>query len=147
MRRSMPTAVHLVLPSLLAVAPAALASDFTPIGSNDAGDNYSAELDRVVREGALLIVTVRTEYAEPRRVASADKPVFTAFDQIAIDCAAGTFAVLSRRYVANDGTPIPGWAKSMSDLKLRPAPGGSMSESLLRAACPAPAPPAPPAGS
>ena len=147
MRRPIPSAVHAVLLSALSAASVAHASDFTPIGSNDAGDTYSAELDRVVRDGALLIVTVRTEYAEPRRVASADKPVFTAFDQIAIDCAAGTFAVLSRRYVANDGTPVPGWAKSMSDLKLRPAPGGSMSESLLRAACPAPAPIANPAGS
>lgn len=130
---------------LLCAVPVA-AAEFTPIGSNADGDKYSAELDRVVRDGALRVVTVRTEYAEPRRVASADKPVFTAFDQIAFDCAAGTFAVAARRYVANDGTPIPGWARSTADLELRPAPPGSMSESLLRAVCGEAAPSASPPG-
>ena len=145
MRRPVPPAILTAV--LLSAAPVGDAADFTPIGSNADGDAYSAELDRVVRDGRLLIVDVRTEYAEPRRIASADKPVFTAFDQIAFDCDAGTFAIVARRYVANDGTAIPGWVKSKAGLELRPAPPGSMSESLLRAVCAESAPPAGPGGS
>ena len=146
MRRPVPPAILAVL-LLLSAAAVVDAADFTPIGSNAGGDAYSAELDRVVRDGRLLIVNVRTEYAEPRRIASADKPVFTAFDQIAFDCDAGTFAIVARRYVANDGTAIPGWVKSKAGLELRPAPPGSMSESLMRAVCAASAPSAGPGGS
>ena len=141
MRRPVPPSIHAVL-LLLSAASVADAADFTPIGSSADGDAYSAELDRVVRDGRLLIVDVRTEYAEPRRIASADKPVFTAFDQVAFDCDAGTFAIVARRYVANDGTAIPGWVKSKAGLELRPAPPGSMSESLMRAVCAESAPPA-----
>lgn len=126
---------------LLAAAGAAGASDFTPVGTDAAGNTYTADLNRPVRDEGLLIVTVRTEYAEPRRIASADKPVFTSIDQLAVDCAAGTFAVMARRYVANDGTAIPGWVKSKAELKFRPAAAGSMSESLVRAVCSAAGPP------
>lgn len=135
-----PAPIGLLL--LLATARAVGGPDFTPVGTDATGNKYAADLERAVRDNGLLLVTVRTEYAEPRRIASADKPVFTAIDQMAVDCAAGTFAVMARRYVANDGTAIPGWVKPKAELTFKPAAAGSMSELLVQAICGAAGPPA-----
>lgn len=121
--------------SLVLVALGAHASDWTPVGTDDEGNTYSVDASRAVRDGSLVRVQVRTEYARPRHNEAAGKDVFVALDRMSVDCSKGTFAVESRTYVAADGTEIPRGSTPREDLRFRPAAAGSMSEAIVQFVC------------
>jgi hypothetical protein len=120
---------------MAALAAVALAADWEFVGADEEGNRYSVDLPHAGRDGSVIRVQVRTEYAKPRRVASAGKDVFVALDRMAVDCAEGSFAVEARTYVAADGTDIPRGALAREDLRFRPAAAGSMSETIVRFVC------------
>ncbi|NJD32413.1 MAG: hypothetical protein FIB04_11060 [Gammaproteobacteria bacterium] len=113
----------------------AFAADWTPVGTDADGNSYAVDLSRLSREGAVVRVEVRTEYAKPRKDDSTGKDVFVAVDRMAVDCGSSRFAVESRTYVAADGTEIPRGATPRDKLRFRPAAAGSMSEAIVRVAC------------
>ena len=121
--------------ALVLAALGAQASDWTPVGTDAEGNAYSVDASRVVRDGSLVRIQVRTEYARPRRNEEAGKDVFVALDRMSVDCSKGTFAVESRTYVAADGTEIPRGSTPREDLRFRPAAEGSMSEAIVRFVC------------
>lgn len=119
----------------VSVSSTALAQEWARVGI-DAEDNiYSVDAARIVRDGSLASVRVRTEYVRPRKVDAAGIDVFVALDQLVVDCGSGKFAVQSRTLVAADGTEIPRGSTPRGELRFREAAAGSMSETIVRFVC------------
>jgi hypothetical protein len=125
----------LLLVALALCAMAAAAADWEPVGTDGDDNTYALDSSRISRDGDVVGVTVRTEYAKPRKVEGLDRSVFVALDRMVVDCAAGTFAVESRTFVTADGAEVPRGITPRADLRFRPAAAGSMSESILKSAC------------
>lgn len=119
----------------VSVPSTAQGQEWARVGT-DAEDNiYSVDAARIVRDGNLASVRVRTEYARPRKVDAAGIDVFVALDQMVVDCGSGKFAVQSRTLVAADGTEIPRGSTPRGELRFRAAAAGSMSETIVRFVC------------
>ncbi len=131
--RRLASAALIALP--LAVSSTARAQDWVRVGTDADGNSYSIDTSRVVHDGSIVSVRVRTEYARPRKVEVADVNIFAALDYMVIDCGKASFAVQSRTFVAADGTEIPRGSTARADLHFRVAAPGSMSESIVRFAC------------
>jgi hypothetical protein len=125
----------LLLVALASCATAAVAADWAPVGTDGDDNTYALETSRMSRDGNVVGVLVRTEYAKPRKVGGLDRDVFVALDRMLVDCAAGTFAIESRTFVTADGTEVPRGVTPRADLRFRPAAAGSMSESIVKSAC------------
>ena len=82
--RRLACAVLITLP--LAVCSTARAQEWVRIGTDADGNSYSIDTSRVVHDGSIVSVRVRTEYARPRKVEAADVDVFAALDYMVIDC-------------------------------------------------------------
>lgn len=121
--------------SLALSAAAAFAADWQPVGTDGNENTYAIDTSRMSRDGNVVGVQVRTEYAKPRRVEGLDQDVFVALDRMVVDCAAATFAIESRTFVLADGTEVPRGITPKADLRQRPAAAGSMSESIVRFVC------------
>lgn len=131
--RRLTSAVLMALP--LAVCSTAQAQEWVRVGTDSDGNSYSIDTSRIVHDGSILSVRVRTEYARPRKVEAADVDIFSALDHMVIDCGKASFAIQSRTFVAADGTEIPRGSTARADLRFRAAAAGSMSESIVRFAC------------
>jgi hypothetical protein len=113
----------------------AVAADWQPVGMDTDGNSYSVDASRTIRDGSVVRVQVRTEYAKPRRNDVVGKDVFVALDRMAVDCGTSAFAIESRTYVAADGTEIPRGSTAREELHFRAAAAGSMSEAIVRFVC------------
>jgi len=131
--RRLACAVLIALP--LAVCSTAQAQEWVRVGADAEGNSYSIDASHVVRDGSIVSVRIRTEYARPRKVEAVGVDVFAALDHMVIDCGKASFAVQSRTLVAADGTEIPRGSTARADLRFRVAASGSMSESIVRFAC------------
>ncbi len=120
---------------LCVVAAAAFAANWTLVGTDADGNSYSVDASRIAKDGTLVSLQVRTEYAKPRRNEPTGKDVFVALDRMIVDCSQQSFAVESRTMVTADGTEILGGATARENLRFRTAAPGSMSETLVRFAC------------
>jgi hypothetical protein len=125
----------LVSAVLAGYAAAALPADWQEIGTDDDGNRYSLDADRMVRESGLVKAFVRTEYATPRENEDGGAAIFAAVDRLQVRCDAGTFALESRSYVTADGTEVPALASAREELTFRPAAEGSMSAAIVRRLC------------
>lgn len=120
---------------LAGCAASAIAADWQEIGTDDAGNRYSLDADRMIREASLVKAFVRTEYATPRDGEDGGAPIFAAVDRLQVRCDEGTFALESRSYVTADGTEVPALASAREELNFRPAAEGSMSAAIVRRMC------------
>jgi Surface-adhesin protein E len=123
------------LAALAMCATAAVAADWERVGTDGDDNTYALDTSRISRDGNFVGVTVRTEYAKPRKIEGLGQDVFVALDRMVVDCAAGSFAVESRTFVTADGTEVPRGITARADLRFRPAAAGSMSESIVKSAC------------
>ena len=125
----------LLLAALAMCVSAAVAADWERVGTDGDDNTYALDTSRMSRDGNFVGVTVRTEYAKPRKIEGLDRDVFVALDRMVVDCVAGSFAVESRTFVTADGTEVPRGITPRADLRFRPAAAGSMSESIVKSAC------------
>jgi len=125
----------LLLAALAMCVSAAVAADWERVGTDGDDNTYALDTSRISRDGNFVGVTVRTEYAKPRKIEGLGQDVFVALDRMAVDCAAIVFAVESRTFVTADGTEVPRGITPRADLRFRPAAAGSMSESIVKSAC------------
>ncbi len=117
------------------LSASASAADWQQIAVDDAANRYSVDADRIIREGPLVKVFVRTEYATPREDETSGLPIFASVDRLQVRCDEGSFALESRSYVAADGEEIPVVASDREALKFRPAAEGSMSAAIVQRLC------------